>query len=250
MPNLNAFLFITPEQHYLMYSSVVLREIMAQNQNVAFTMAEAPGGSAMPDPINRALAEIDPILFAGCGHGAKDTWTVECTTVYMQTGDSNARRMAGRIVVLNSCLVGSELGPSLVNDMGALAFFGSREPFTFYVREGPGVAYPEKSCFYAEWQSIDSLLKGKTAGQSQAERLARYDQEIEYWTTGAGAGYEDSYMVVRALRIDKDIAVFYGQEGVTVSSVSGEPAWNVMATAAGLSPIIAVGTAILLAEVT
>ena len=251
MPVRNTYVFVEPEEHYLEYSSVILRDIVRANSSPLYTIGELQGGRANPDDINRALERLDPILFFGIGHGNDDIYTVECTTPYMRSGDPNAQRMKGRVVGLNSCKTGADLGFNLVNEIGALTFFGSRESFVFYVGESPGVG-AARAPFVAELQYIASLLQGTTTGQAQVDRMAAHDQWIEYFTTGDGRAHEHAYLLVRLLRINKDIAVMYGMDDIRIGEAIVPPVpdlWTSLTMALGLAPLLIVGAVIGTAEV-
>lgn len=74
------------------------------------------------------------------------TFTVECTERFMQVGDQNVPLMKDRVVHLNSCQTGSELGPAIM-DAGALAYLGSNESFWFYVGDEANTTRAVRSPF-------------------------------------------------------------------------------------------------------
>lgn len=68
-----------------------------------------------------------------------------------------------------------------------------------------------------EFQFVASLLNGKSTGDARADQLARYDEEIKYWTVGDGKDNFDAMELSRILEINKDISVFLGEGGIAPS---------------------------------
>jgi hypothetical protein len=217
MPRTNTFLFIEPEQHYLDYSSCVMREIVAAHRRPQQAITELKGSDANPTAIDNAIDSGDPILVWGIGHGNVDVYTVECKTIYMRVCDARTAKMAGRVIHLNSCLTAQQLGPDLINK-GALTYYGSNEEFWLYIGSPPCSDRAARAVFLAELQVEASLMDGRTTGQAQEDRLKRYDEEIDYWTTGDGRNHPDAATIVRLLQIDKSIAVMLGRPDVRVTT--------------------------------
>lgn len=215
----NTFLFIEPMQHYLNYSSLVLHDLIAKNRSSGQQIVELIGDQANADKIKETMASLNPIVFAGCGHGNYTTYTVECTSMFMQVGDETVPLMNGRVIHLNSCETGGELGPALI-DEGALAYVGSKESFWFYVGDSPNSSRAVQSPFLAEWEFTVSLLKGKTVGEARADQLKKYEEELTYWVEGDGKNHKDAGELARIISINKNISTFLG-EGATVPSPSG-----------------------------
>ena len=243
MPRLDHMVFALPSRHYLEYGSCVMREIIEQNRKPNFVIRRLDGSDANPSNIDSAISEVDPIFFFGVGHGNVDIWTCECMTPYMTSCSDRARRMAGRVVHLNSCLTGRGLGPDLINK-GALAYFGSRSEFWLYIGSPPCSDRAAKAVFLCEYQVEVSLLQGKTTGEAQEDRLRRYDEEIKYWTEGEGRNHPHASLIVRLLEIDKSIAVMYGRKDVRIVSVPTIPMPPVAQLLLGLMPIGVVGAVI------
>jgi hypothetical protein len=217
MPRTNSFLFIEPAQHYLDYASCVMRKIVAANRRPEHVITELKGADANPTAVDNAIANADPILVWGVGHGNVDVYSVECRTVYMKVCDARTSKMAGRVIHLNSCLTAQQLGPDLINK-GALTYYGSKEEFWLYVGAPQCSDRSVEAVFLAELQVEASLMSGRTTGQAQEDRLKRYDEEIAYWTTGDGRNHPDAAVIVRLLQIDKSIAVMLGKPDVRVTS--------------------------------
>lgn len=216
MPRPNAFVFAEPLGHYVEWGSCVLREVVAAHRRPWMEVVELVGRDANAASIEAAIDSVDPILFAGIGHGGESVWTCECQEVYMRACDSRAAKMAGRVVVLNSCLTGRALGPDLVSK-GALAYFGSTDIFWFYVGSPPCSDRASRAVFLCELQSVASLMDGRTTGEAHRDRLARYDEEVEYWTTGPGRTHPHAPIIADVLIIDKSIAVMLGRSDVRVT---------------------------------
>ncbi len=200
------------------YASYTLNKIVSSKrmQMPDVTMVELKGMNAVPRKIDEALEKYDPVLFVAIGHGYADTYLCECNQPYMVSDDNRVKKMSGRIVILVSCLTAKNLGPSLIEN-GALAYYGSRGELWFFIRYPPCSGRTVKSVFSCELQPIISLMEGKTTGEAQQERLERYEKEIEYWTTGPGKNHPDAPLITNMLIIDKNIAVFLGNEDIRIT---------------------------------
>lgn len=252
MPKTNHFLFIEPLKHYLEYGSAVMKDVIAANARPEYTIKELTGDEAAPSKIDAAIAEGDPSFIFGVGHGAPCAFTVECTAVYMtvKSGsheacdqDRNLDRVSGRVIHLNSCLTGQELGPAL-RAHGARAYIGSTEPFWFYIGDTPNETRASRSVFIAEYQVEVSLMAGLSVGQAWRDSQARYDQEIAYWTTGEGRTHPNAASIIRALQINKGISIMIGEGGTWVGTPTLPIEWTITGLTGGLSPLIAVGAVI------
>jgi len=243
MVAINHLVFIEPERHYLVWSSCVMREIVEAGGIPEYVVRELRAGEAMPDTINAAIAELDPALVWGVGHGNTDTYTVECVTRYMTMCDENTARMRGRVVHLNSCLTARALGPDLMGK-GAVAYFGSRDPFWFYIGSPACSDRASRAVFLAEHQVEVSLLAGRNTGQARADQLARYDDEIEYWTTGPGRDHPHAAIIVRILQIDKAISVMMGSPDVVVCAPPTPMPLGILVLTLGMAPVGAVVAAV------
>jgi len=238
MPALDHMVFALPNEHYLIYGSCVMREIIEQHRRANYVITRLDGGAANPSGIDSAINSVDPIFFFGLGHGNETTWTCECMNIYMTSCSDRARKMSGRVVHLNSCLTGANLGRDLVSK-GALAYFGSVEEFWLAIMDSPCTTRRVKAVFLCEYQVEASLMDGKTTGEAQRDRLARYDEEIRYWTEGDGKNDPYASVIVRILQIDKSIAVMYGRSDVKI--VSAIPAPPAAQLVIGLAPVLMIG---------
>jgi len=218
MPALyNTFLFVEPQKHYLIYGSAVLHQIVGTNKKAGQAITELMGDDANPDKIKQELETLKPVVFSGIGHGNIGIFTVECTTPLLHAENSEELAlMKERIVDLCSCLTAQQLGPALI-DAGAVAYTGYREEFWFYTADEPGTTRAVQSPFLAEFQFVASLLNGRSTGDARADQLARYDEEINFWTVGAGKDNPDAMELSRILEINKGISTFLGQSTVSPS---------------------------------
>jgi hypothetical protein len=222
MPTLlNTFLFIEPEEHYLLYGSAVLRQVIEANKQAGQTITELKGSDANPDRIKQELAMASAVVCAGIGHGNESTYTVECTTPFLHANNPDELAlMKDRVVLLCSCLTAIALGPALI-DAGAVAYTGYKEEFWFYTGDVAGTTRAVQSPFLTEFQFTASLLQGKTTGQARAEQMKRYDEEIAYWITGDGKNHPDAMELARIIEINKSISVFLGGSAISPSPQAG-----------------------------
>ena len=252
MPKTNSFLFIEPVKHYLDYGSLVMRDIVKAASKPEYTIVELQGDAANPAAVDAAIAETDPNFIWGVGHGAPCVYTVECTTLYMSVKsashskcdqDRRLDKASGRVIHLNSCLTGQELGPA-IRLHGAKAYMGSTDSFWFYIGSAPNSDRASRSVFLAEYQIEVTLMAGLSVEQAWRDSQARYDQEIAYWTTGEGRNYVDAASVVRALQIDKSLSILIGEGGTKVGTPLLPANWALMGLTGGMTPLIAVGAVI------
>lgn len=216
----NKFLFVEPMQHYLNYSSTVIHQLIAENRQSGQEIVELIGSDANPTKVWENIASLNPIVFGMCGHGNYSTTSVECTEKLMQVGDTNVPKMKDRVVHLNSCQTGRELGPAIMS-AGALAYVGSNESFWFYVGDAPNSTRAVRSPFLAEWQFVVALLQGKTVGEARTTHLAKYEEELAYWVEGDGKTHPDAAELARIININKTISTFAGEAGTKPSPVGG-----------------------------
>jgi hypothetical protein len=240
MPALqNTFLFVEPQQHFLNYGSVVLHDIVSKNRRAGQIITELIGDDANPDRVKQELASLQPICMAGIGHGNSTTYTVECTAKLFDTSSTDLNLLADKVCSLCSCLTAQLLGPAII-DAGAVAYTGYMQEFWFYTADEAGTTRAVQSPFLAEFQFVASLLNGRSTGDARADQLARYDEEINFWTVGDGKDNADAMELSRILEINKGISTFLGESAV---SPSPRPA---ILTSSFLSPQMVFGVPALL----
>lgn len=229
MPALdNTFLFCEPMKHSLDYGSVMLHQIVEANKRAGQTIVELIGDESSPENALEKLRTLNPILFSMIGHGNESTTSLECTAVLVNTS-SDLSVFKDKIVSLCSCLTAVYLGPAMI-DAGAVTYTGYKTEFWFFVGDPAGTTRPVQSPFLAEFQFVASLLQGKLTSEARTDQLAKYDEEITYWTTGAGKDDSNSMELARILEMNKANSVFLGQGYV-------RPSPNVGIVTAGASSI-------------
>jgi len=228
MPSPNTFLFIMPLKHHLNYSSCVMDRVIARYGS-GKRIVRLVGDEANPDSIDEAIRLYDPLFVWGTGHGLQGLYTVECTQKYLWVGSPRVELFKGRIVHLNSCLTGRQLGPHLVSS-GAEAFLGSMDTFYLFVGSPPCSDRASMSVFLAEHQAEVALLQGRSVGEAHRARLDAYDREIDYWVTGEGKNSPYAPLIARILEIDRMIAVLYGKGGVRAT----QPAYIPISLVSGI----------------
>lgn len=211
MPALaNTFLFVEPMQHSLNYGSVVLHQIVEANKQPRQTITELIGSDATPENTLEKLRTMQPILFVLVGHGNTDVTSVECTAVLVRDDSSELELFKDKIVDLCSCLTAQLLGPAII-DAGAVAYTGYKEEFWFFVGDVAGTTRAVQSPFVTEFQFVASLLHGKSTGDARNDQMAKFDEEITYWTTGAGKDDSNSMELARILEMNKANSVLLGE---------------------------------------
>jgi len=212
----NVFLFIAPMGHYLNYGSVVLHDIISANRQAGQIITELIGDAANPEKTEEQLKTLQPKVFSAVGHGNSTTYTVESTAKFVDAESPKLELFKDKIVSLTSCLTAIELGPAII-DAGALVFMGYKDEFWFYIGDEAGTTHAVQSPFLATFQFEASLLRGKTTGEARKDQLAKYDEEIQYWTVGAGKDHPESLELTRILEINKSVSTFLGEPDVAPS---------------------------------
>lgn len=222
MPALaNTFLFVEPDDNYLSYASVPLHQIVEANKQSGQTITELMGQDANPTKIKQVLAEKNPLVCVMCGHGSEAVYTCQLLAPLLHAENSTELElMTSRVVDLCSCLTGTTLGPALI-DAGAVAYVGYKQEFWFYIGDAAGSTRAVNSPFLAEFQFVTALLHGKSTGQAREDQLAKYDEEIAYWTTGEGKNHADSSELAQILNLNKSISTFLGESSVSPSPQAG-----------------------------
>jgi hypothetical protein len=203
-------------QHSLNYGSVVLHQIIEANKRAGQTITELIGNDATPENTLEKLRTMQPIVFALVGHGNSDVTSVECTAVLVRSDSPELELFKDKIVSLTSCLTAQILGPAII-DAGAEAYTGYKEEFWFFIGDEAGTTPAVRSPFVAEFQFVASLLQGKSVSDARKDQLTKYDEEIAYWTSGAGKNDVNSMELSRILEMNKSNSVFLGVGTVTPS---------------------------------
>ena len=217
MPALeNTFLLIEPMQHYLNFGSVVLHQIVEASKRAGQTITELIGDDAYPDNVWQKLQELQPIVTCGIGHGNENVFSVESTNILVRDDSPELELFSGRVISLCSCLTARILGPAII-DAGAVAYTGYKEEFWFFIGDAAGTTPAVRSPFVTEFQFVASLLQGKSVSESRNDQLAKYDEEINYWISGAGKNDVNSMELTRLLEMNKSNSVFLGEGSITPS---------------------------------
>jgi len=219
MPALeNTFLFAEPMAHYLEYGSVVLHQIIEANKRPMQTIVELVGVDASPENALKQLRTMNPIVFSLVGHGNETTTSLECTAVLVNTESPELDLLKDKVVSLVSCLTAQQLGPAII-DAGAKAYVGYKEEFWFFIGDAAGTTRAVQSPFLSAFQFEASLLQGKSVRDARNEQLAKFDEEITYWTSGDGKNDVNSMELSRIQELNKSNCVFLGEGSITPSPV-------------------------------
>jgi len=238
MPALmNTFLFVEPDDNYLNYASVPMHQMVEANKQSGQKITELMGADANPERIKQELSKLAPLIFVGAGHGNESIYTVQNLAPLLHAQNSDELvLMKERVLALTSCLTAVSLGPALI-DAGAVAYLGYNQEFWFYTGDAAGSTRAVQSPFLAEFQFTASLLRGKNTGEARADQLAKYDEEIAYWTTGEGKNHPSASELANILQMNKGTSTFLGE-----ATVSPSPQAGVLA-GMQINPIITFGVA-------
>ena len=163
---------------------------------------------------------MNPIVFSMCGHGNYTTTSVECTKILMKVGDTNVAKMKDRVLHLNSCETGGQLGPTLMS-AGALAFVGSNESFWFYTGDVTRTLHVQCAVHFSPSGSLMfRFCRGKMLVKPERTCCEKYDDELTYWVEGDGKTHPDASEIARIININKSISTYLG-EPATQPSPSG-----------------------------
>ena len=224
MPKTDSFLFILPTDNYLIYPSCVMEKFLRYVNPLASKVV-LKGDGANPDKIVEAIKSENPKLIAGTGHGSPCLYTVQHLSRLLMVQDFSNKCLSnlnldivrGRVLFLNSCEVGKELGRKLI-DYGAEAFMGSSDVFLFPIIDAPCTSFDVMAVFIAEYSGLKALLEGKTVKEAHQERIKAYEELISEYTVGKYRSSPNADLIVRTLRLDESIAVYYGNDNATVAT--------------------------------
>ena len=237
MPALvNTFLFVEPDDNYLLYGSRPLHQIIEANKLAGQDITELMGADANPTKIKQVLAAKNPLFCSMIGHGSESVYTCQNLAPLLHAENpEELDLMNGRVLDLCSCLTATTLGPSLV-EAGTVSYIGYKQEFWFYTGDAAGATRATQSPFIAEFQFVASILRGKSAGEARADQLKKYDEEIAYWTTGEGKNHPDASELAQIITLNKSISTFLGEASVA-------PSPQVGALATGITPAIPIAVA-------
>jgi hypothetical protein len=222
MPALaNTFLFVEPDDNYLNFASVPLHQIVEANKQAGQSITELMGSDANPARIKQELNSKSPLVCQLLGHGSPSVYTCQNLAPLLHAENSEELALMNeRIMLLTSCLTAQQLGPALI-DAGAVAYVGYQQEFWFYIGDSAGATRAVNSPFLAEFEFVKSLLHGKTTGEARAAQMAKYDEELAYWTTGEGKNHADASELAQILTLNKSICTFLGEASVSPSPQAG-----------------------------
>jgi len=160
------------------------------------------GFLCLKKPIEQAIDEFDPDLFAGVGHGWDFWWTCDLEMPVWWCGihycPHPPDKLKGRIVYLLSCRTAKELGLMIIR-YGARAFIGYKEDFIYCENV--------KGYFESANQILFSLLDGKSVYESVQDTKEKFNEWINYWKR---TGHPQSSEFIKYLIWDRDALTFYG----------------------------------------
>lgn len=142
-----------------------------------------------------ALATPEVGLIVGFGHGAPDEFYGRSGgDPIFRAGDPDASVVSGKIVHLIGCEAATDLGPALVADHGALAFFGYADRFTY-----PASGEEAAEAFACISEINAAIRAGSLASEVHETALAAFDARVNRYqakdpfTAAIFAGMRDAF---------------------------------------------------------
>jgi len=257
MVKLNSAVLSAGKGHWLEYIECLFARL-ALEARLAGTDATLTDGSASSN--DGALAERDPAVFYGAGHGRCCVWTCECGEPYLEVRgecvdeepyecleERRLERMVGRHVHLLSCYTARLLGPELVK-RGVRSYIGySSETIMAVAADEPPAPCAQPDPLRDFFTFIDSDCEGEraimTRGASVAEAVeamkARFTEYIERYEVGEWKDWPIAYDAALLLRANRDSLVALGD--LTWRPCPwAVPVWPMIAAAGASIPLVAV----------
>lgn len=181
-------------------------------------LTDLGGDDATRGVVEDALARVDPILFVGGGHGSESVFTGQDGEYVLDSG--NSYLMAGRIVLLHSCLTAQRLGPELQR-AGALAYFGYGVEWT-WVQDVDGSDPWSDAYASAFWRPALKYYimvgQGYSVGAAHDATYAAYDAGIDEWYS---SGDDYAAEIIKWLAHDRNGMTTLGDPDATVMGAGG-----------------------------
>lgn len=210
-----------------------------------YTVFDNLGVDAVHDTVHQSIAENDPFIFFGAGHGGPSMFTGDDQDVIFTTEDCDI--LAGRLVDLHSCSCGALLGPEIIRK-GGVSFLGFVDDWGWYYDpsedpddpESDPYDYPCSKCF---WESANqymlSLFSGRNTEKAYTECYEKYNEWIEYWKESGDPGAAE---LIGLLAYDRDIMVII-EEALPIppSPPPSQPLWKPIVA---MLPIFGIGLVI------
>jgi len=230
--------FAIPENHKMQYSACVANDIA---DRLGMDVVKLTGEDANPQNVEKTIRNEDPSHCWGLGHGSPSCYTLSCKQRFLGSQNPDKcnytpqrlKLFKNRVVHTLSCLVGKELGPALVNEGGANAFIGYKEPFFFYVGDNPCTSKAARAPHRADLEVEIQLSNGKSVRGAYNASQDKFDELKEYYDKGAGTSHRHSELLVRLLTLDKRVQTLIGK-GETVVAGAGLPIPTVVDASGGL----------------
>jgi len=199
MPNQKVVLIVNPtvddktteDCPGVVYYCYKIRQPVYDKANELYNAQFLFGDDVTYEKVRDALQQHDPIIYLANGHGYTNVQTgqyfpeTESYEVIFQLND-NEDWLNGRIVYFLSCYCGAELGRSIVEKGGAIAFIGYNDTFTFVWKLEEYKDHPERdpyatSCLKPSNIIEITLLETKDPDKAFDEGINAFYQEIEKW---------------------------------------------------------------------
>ena len=209
MPNANTVLVINPNFDVpTSFIHLWANEVIIEAQQLGLNVINLDTEEARLPQFESSIANDDPILFFGNGHGAQKVFTGDqqnhilwIPTSEYGHNDSNINLVQGRITYLLSCLTGTSLGPAIAAQENT-GYLGYVEDFIFNGFE-PGDEY---SRGFGECSNaiMRVLLNGGTIQEAYDEGIRMFNLWIDIWEQSSDEG---ASFIISSLIHDRDALI-------------------------------------------
>jgi hypothetical protein len=235
MPRTNVIVFC--EEAYELatqYGSCLIKRVAEEAKARGKTVVETDGD---PTAMDNAIAQYDPAVFYGVGHGQCCIFTAKGAVPYIEaagyscnvhfacsyytyscTQNLRLDKFVGRHVHLMSCVTGLNLGPELVKN-GARSFIGYKNLFVVGVSTSgswPAPCTPPSpnvdvySFCDSDCEGERVIVRGGSVGEAVNAMKKKFQEYIDKYTRGEWKDWPVAYWASLYLQHNLDNLVAYG----------------------------------------
>ena len=221
------------------YGSFWLSKSVELARRLGWFVIDLYKDEATKENILNAIETYNPDFFHPMGHGSASIFTAQNKEVVFQAC-INDDVLSGRISYFLSCLVGRELGPSIIRK-GGKAFLGWQVEFTWVVESPYDPATdPYAKAFEDMVNSMAAvILRGGSMREAYNAGIATANKWIDYWSRQDDIRAPE---IIKWLIHDKEGLVLLGEETIRPPT----PVVAVRPTGLGITLPISLGCILIL----